>query len=84
MHALDTDIHHLEYFHIIEILPSGHIVTIEEMMARNRELEERSEQRQLEEAWEAENHGSCLRDLDTSWVLESRHVSPIWGWMRNL
>ena len=31
MHLLDTDIHHLEYYHIIEILPSGHIVTLEEL-----------------------------------------------------
>ena len=27
MHLLDADIKHLEYFHIIEILPSGHIIT---------------------------------------------------------
>ena len=38
MHALDEDILHLEYFHIIEILPDGHIVTLEELQEQNRDL----------------------------------------------
>ena len=59
MHLLDTDIHHLEYYHIIEILPSGHIITLEELMEKNRQMRGRS----LEEAWEAGNHGSCLITL---------------------
>ena len=59
MHLLDTDIHHLEYYHIIEILPDGHIVTLEELVNRNRQISDR----QLAEAWEAEDHGSCLREL---------------------
>ena len=36
MHLLDNDIHHLEYYHIIEILDDGHIVTLQELMERNR------------------------------------------------
>ena len=58
MHYLDTDIHHLEYYHIIEILPSGHIVTLDDIENRNRELQGKG--RNLEEIWELDDHGSCL------------------------
>ena len=65
MHYLDTDIHHLEYYHIIEILPSGHIVTLDDIRDRNRELQDRERElqrkgRNLEEIWELDDHGSCL------------------------
>ena len=59
MHLLDQDIHHLEYYHIIEILPSGHIITINEIQERNRQRRGRN----LAEAWEAEDHGTCLYSL---------------------
>ena len=39
MHALDVDILHLEYFHIIEVLPDGHIITLDELQVRNRNLD---------------------------------------------
>ena len=59
MHLLDTDIHHLEYYHVIEILPSGHIITLDELIERNRQMRGRS----LVEDWEAGNQGSCLLSL---------------------
>ena len=68
MHLLDADIHHLEYYHIIEILPSGHIVTLGELQERNREMRGRD----LEEAWEAEDHGTCLRSVSADALRDLR------------
>jgi len=84
MHALDTDLYHLEYFHIIEILDDGHIITIDELRNHNRELDmaQRSQARQLSEVWETEEHGSCLKDTDLSWVTESRKSNTIWTFLR--
>ena len=47
MHLMDNDIHHLEYFHVIEILPDGHIITLEELRERNLELDEQNRNRFL-------------------------------------
>ena len=35
MHLLDEDIDRLKYYHIIEILPSGHIITLDEIAEKN-------------------------------------------------
>ena len=47
MHLMDTDIHHLEYYHIIEILDDGHIITLDQIRDRNLELSDSNSYRYL-------------------------------------
>ena len=56
MHLIDNDIRHLEYFHIIEILPDGHIITIEELRERNLEYQEQHRNRLLAENGSSHDH----------------------------